>query len=719
MNILLEKFNVDLFKRSEIEGREPVVLSSVLLPEQKMQRRESDITKFFGEKESGFTYKKFKSVITPSIDGIFKLGADAKKKIQTFATSKTIRTEKGETLAEYDEYIETFFMYLYYQIFVRLLTNQDLILSKNKEAISNATTILQAVPEPLKPDVEENLVNMYKAFYAMFGSSIADPQKMGQSQDEREQYFENFANQNVGLFTTYPISSAMKGESFDGVKPFMDAMFDAIKGIGFGTGNRQIASIGLLSEFIDGTSVEFDVVKFQNSMKDYPAISDQARVKFPTSVEASISDVLTELSSIDDLDSIGMDWATNTQWAPYIKMMCGIVSMEGISNKVKAASKAMRKQKSTYKKVFDPGEQDGGVFFVNNQAFIAAAERVPRFKNVVQDLNTVIGKMSKKASYFQTKDGNQLIEAMFVKYDPSAAAEYIESLGDERASLEAIMELTDLMGNFGGNFLGAVADINYIFFTQNNVLKGNPNKRNVDAIEYAKTNVGDYVIEKISKRELDYFSPSSVSTGIKEMSSATVEAFSKIFKGDFTIDNVIDSFNKTFSDQLNFARAEQSGSQFVIRMGPNDKIVYRFDDIESIKDYVKNMSTSMGSMLYHSKVAFGASGTRDSRYESYFNVLSWFIKSLDESGAAEGVATKQYPFVYLVTPFLLEVIKYSFRTFVNEIQDVLLENGMIDKELANKIKDSHEMDAMDDEEWRPLVDSLADAIEEYLKTEKK
>jgi hypothetical protein len=119
--------------------------------------------------------------------------------------------------------------------------------------------------------------------------------------------------------------------------------------------------------------------------------------------------------------------------------------------------------------------------------------------------------------------------------------------------------------------------------------------------------------------------------------------------------------------------------------------------------------------MYHSKVAFGKSGDKNSRYKEYFNVLTWFVNSLDEYGKGRALQTPAYPFVYLVTPFLLEVIKYSFRTYVNEIEDTLFDDGAISKDLRDRVKNSHKMDSMEDEEWKPIVEELSAAIEEYLK----
>lgn len=715
MNALLEKLNADLFKRSEVEGVDPLVISNVLLPNEGIQKRTASITKFFDESDGGFTYQKFKSILSPSIAGVFKTLAEPKKKIQSFAKSVKVDV-KGSTKIEYDEYPETFFMYLYYQLFVKLLSNPEVILSKNKESIENTKSIISSIPEPLRPDVDENLVKLYRSFYTSFGSSIADPSRLKTDKGEQETYFENFANQNVQLFVSYPISDFMEELPSMDVRDFIDSMFDAVKEIpSRNTNNRQILTIRVLSEFVSGSDVDFDIVKFQGLAKEYPFLSEQGPIRFPSKTEASISDAVTELSSID-IGSIGMDWAEGTKWEPYIKLICAIVSLEEISGKVKSIAKTIRKQKSIYQAVLDKAEPDGGVYFINNQAFVEASERVEKYKTVIDDLDAVTKTVETKMRYFQEIDGKKLLDSMFVKYDKNMAASDINTIGKEKGSLENIMKLTGLIDQFGSNFIDASSEINFIFLSQGNEIRGKPNQRNEDAIEYAKLNLGDLILNDITESEMSAFYPSRVGAAVVEITGTAKDALSKILTGPMTIQSVIDSFNETFSREFDFARMEKSGDNYVIKMGTNDRTIYEFDSIEKMKDYIIAMSVSMGSMGYHSKVAFGGNPQgRDERYKRYFNVLSWFVKALDEFGKTRSLGTPQYPFVYLLTPFLLNVIKYSFRAFVNEIEDVLFENDLISKELRDSVKKSHKKESMEDEEWKPIVEELSVAIEQYLK----
>jgi|688.fasta_scaffold16584_5 hypothetical protein len=719
MNLLLEELSTKLFKKTEISGIEPLGISSVVSPEEKMPRRDADITKFFGESEGGFTYQKFKSIIKPSLGGLFGIGADARKKIEQFANPIRNKDEKGDVNIEYDEYIETFFIYLYYQLFVKLFSKQDIIISKNKESIKNAKDIVATVPDSLKPDMEENLIKLYRSFYSLFGSPSTDLSKMGSNKAMQISYFENFANQNIDMFTKYPLSMYMKREGTMNVKDFVGSMFNAVKSIDpDNTSNRQVMTIKMLSEFTKGSTADFDIVRFQELTKEYPSfLAGQSPINFPTKLEPIASDLITELSSIEDIDSLGMDWAKGTEWEPYIKLLCGIVALEEVSTKVKAAAKTLRKEKSVYQKKLDVGEQDGGVYFVNNQAFVEAADRVPKFKNIIDGLDKAISNVAKKTSYFQSKTGKELINVMFVNYDKAFAASDIEYLTDEKESLNTIMELTDLIKLGGRDFNNTVAEINALLFRNEYNIKGAISQRNDDAIQYAMANVGDFILPEITKDVLSNLSssirPDNVISAVKEIAKSTKEAFSKIFENPTSIDNWVKSFNDAFGEEFDFATMEKDGDKYVIKA--SKRTIHTFDNVDQLKEYVKVMSVSMGSIMYHSKVAFGKSGDKNSRYKEYFNVLTWFVNSLDEYGKGRALQTPAYPFVYLVTPFLLEVIKYSFRTYVNEIEDTLFDDGAISKDLRDRVKNSHKMDSMEDEEWKPIVEELSAAIEEYLK----
>ena len=722
MKILLEELNTKLFRQSEVSGVGPLPVSKVLFPDEKMERRDADVTKFF-EERSGFTYNDFKSIMSVSLGSIFGLGADANKKISKFAQAIDSEDEKGDVKIIYDEYVETFFIYLYYQLFVKLFSQQELIIAKNKEAIKNAKSILdKEVSAPLKEDMEEGIVKLYKSFYSMFASSMTDPSKIKANKNLQSQYFENFVNQNIRLFIDYPLSGFMKDMPSMKTKEFVGSMFDAVGAINIDdSSSRQIMTIRILSDFISGDSPDFDIVKFQELLKDYPAFTaGQAPIKFSSTLEPIVSNVIDELSSIEDIAEIGMEWAKGTKWESYIKILCGIVSLEGVSEKVKASAKSLRKEKSIYTKRLDIGEQDGGLYFINNQAFVAALDKTEGFKNVIDGLDLAIKNVAKKTAYFQSKKDKQLIESMFVKYDPTMAASYIKSLGDkEKDALESIMAMTNLIETFGSNFVNAVGEINLTLFRNTNEIRANLSRRNQEAVKMAMINVGDVELNPIRKDTFNAFGFTNTVQAIKDIGVKTGEFFTGVFKAPTDLENLKKSFNDAFTSEFDFAEltTDRNGKN-VINM--NGRTVFSFDDLEDFKTYVKDMCLSMGSILYHSKVCFGGpqqspTSNKDQRYKEYFNVMSWFIDSLNKYGKGAAVNTTDYAFTYLVTPFLLEVVKYSFRSHVNEIEDILFEEDLIDKELRDQVKKSHKLDTMEDEDWKPIVEKLTGAIEEHLK----
>jgi hypothetical protein len=718
MNTLLETLTPNLFRKSEVAGVKPLAISKVLSPDETMSRRTSDISKFFGGNENDYTYKKFKATIGNS--NVFGYGADTT--VKSVASVVETTDEKGDARIVYDEYIETFFIYLYYQLFVKLFSNHEKIISANQSGINNAKDLLSGIPESIEPDVEENLVNLYRSFYSMFSLSITDPKKIGTNTAAQGGYVEDFIRQNIRLFIDYPLSIYMQDSSSMNNREFIDALFDAVNGINpENTGNRQIMTIRVLSDFVrNNQTVDFDVVNFQDLTKKYPSfVQGQNAIKFPSKSESIISDMINELSSIDDLDDIEMGWAKGTNWEPYIKMICGIVCIEEVSNSVKKVAKTVRKEKALYQQKIDVAEQDGGVYFINSQAFYEASSRVEKFKDLIPDMNNAIKDVAKKTLYFQSKEGNDLIKNMFVEYDKSAAAIYYDKLDPkQQKSIETLMRLTELMTTLGSNFSDAVAQINFILLGKDNTFSGSLSKRNEEALLHAMNNVGDFTLNQIDEDDLSYFNPRRVYTGLKEIASNTYETFTKIFSGsdpfDFSIDKFVNAFNETFGEDLDFANMKKNSSgNYYIEMYGESKI--EFKNLDELKAYIGNMCISMGSIIYHSKFKFSKKGSEESRYNSYFNVLSWFIKSLNEYGKGRSLGAPQFPFVYLVTPFFLEFVKYSFRAFVNDIEDVLNEAGFIDDEFRDKIKASHKMKTMEEDEWKPMVEKLAQAIEEYLK----
>lgn len=717
MKKLFEELSPDIFREVE-GGNKPTTVASVLLKDEQAARRDSGITNFFREKDYGFTYKKFKELLRP-FGSLFKeYGPPAKMKSKHFADPVEVGAQGSNPTVRYDEYVETFFIYLYYELFVRLFSDKDVIIQKNKVAIENARKRMGDIPESNSGDVEENLEKLYRCFYAMFTSSTDKVSKMGSDPNLQAAYFENFVNNNVKMFKEYPISEYMQGKSYPSVKSFVDGVFDSFSSVDFEeTGNRQISSIRLLRNFIKGSAVDFDIVRFQSETASQPSLlNGQNPIKFPEKTEAIISEVIEELSSLDDMGSIGMTWTVGTKWEPYVKLLCGIVCLEEISSGAKAAARLMRGEKAVYKQRLDETEQDGGVYFINNEAFVAAARNVKKYKDMVDGLNSAMADMAVKTQYFQSKSGDELIDAMFVKYNNKMAASYIDGLGKNRKAIDAIMEITDLTGQLGGKNIDEVIwKVNFMMFDPNGPQPPRSlERRNEEAVRNAMANVEDYELNKITVGLLDAFDPENVYNSVKEIAETTQEAFSKIFssKKPFSIDTVVNSFNDTFLKKFRFAKmsATRDGGYKIVK---NGEVLFEFNDLDDLKEYIQSMCTSMGSLMYHAKVAF--SDDKDESYKQYFNVLSWFVKSLNEAGKAGALGGKEYPFAYLLTPFFLEVVKYSFRAYVNDIEDVMYEDGLIDSDLRDRVKEAKKKSKMEEQEWKPLVEEFSKAIGTYLK----
>ena len=630
MKQITEQLN-DAFFRTKEGGATPITLSSLLFPdanpsESERKKEYSKISSFFRE-TGGFTYEDFKSIIKIDVTKIdFKKGyqlfqSGQKGVIENFA--KIVKsTDKGGG-SFYDEYVETFFIYFYYQLFVKLFSKSvhDRIISANKDSIESAKKQLADVKQSLIPDMEENVLRLYKSFYYTFASSIADPALM-KDEAAQEKYFENFANLNINLFREYPLSAALKGSETMSIKVLIDSIFDVISKMDEANiSNRQIASVKMLSDFISGTTIDFDITQFQKLSKERPSIlSDSKSIQFPESLRPVIDNIIKDLSDVNDVSDFGFSWAKGTSWEPYIKLMCGIISLEGVFSNVKKFAEATQGGSFTYEKKLDVAEKDGGVYSINNDAFVLATKDHAQIKNVVEDLNKLIIRFSKKTKYFQDLSGQKLIKALFVEYDEKFACEDIEELPKEEFRvIENIMKITGIIPGIAPTVTQATAAINGIMFGG----EINPSNDNlVAAIQYAKENCGDFKINETRVASSSTFSISSAYKTVKDVASATAKTFGDIFNdissGNFS--NIAKSFTRTFSDEFSFAKMESTASGFQIKI--DNEVVYDLKSAAEVGTYIKNMCVSAGSMMYHSVVKFGQYGTYESRYKDYFNVLT-------------------------------------------------------------------------------------------------
>ena len=693
-------------------GLKRATISKVLNPSKGLSDRRREISRFFGSR--GFTYEKFIGLLSVQ-NPTFTL--ENRKYLTRFAKKTDYKKDDGSEAVWYDEYIETFFMYLYYQLFVKLFSNAGAIIANNKENIENAKKILEKgiKDDGLKEDMKENITNIYKKFYSMIMPSD-DAKSISTVVAAQQAYFDEFANKNISLFYDYPLSSRLFDSSAGSMKEFMDMVFDASTKIDVdNTSNRQIVSIRIMSEMMQGGNASFDLEKLNDVFNEkYPTASgSKASIKFPEKIRPDVEDALDTLAGFDSFDQVEMSWAIGTAWQPFISLMCAIISLEELSPEIKKLAKETREEKSQYVKQLDTAEPDSGVYFINNQAFKGAIANIPELKQLTNGIERVIANVFRKTSYFETLESDDLVEVMFVKYDNKYEADDIADLPkDDRDTLERIMRITEIIPSYGETLTAAVANINQILFNPDAKLReGVPD--HVDrAIEYAKENADELEIKEVDKSVLSAFGYGSAIRNITRVSSATINAFSKIFTSDFTIDNIIDSFNESFADEFGFARMEVSsdGTATISRKG---KPLLELKSKDDIKKYVASMSASMGSIMYHSKVMFKSEGTFDERYKEYFNVLSWFIKSLKEEGKLSAISGSDYPLSYKVTPFMVDVVKYAIRGFINNAHEII--NSSVKKEVA----DSHNRNEMDDSEWKPLEQKLAEEMKDYLEKEMK
>jgi len=695
----------------------PVKVKSVLLKDQNFKSRDRMITTFFREKTGGFTYEKFKSDIQ---EGIGENRSGLRDTRARMLLDTLGHTEGKDGTTEYEEYVETFFMYLYYEIFVKLFLKQKEIISKNQTSIKEAKSMLSKFysegNESLKESVEEAFLNMYKSFYAMFMMNTDNLKNIETEPDTRKNFMFNFFNENVQLFEKRPISSYMTGLSFDGVESFVDSMFKAIGEIDQqGSMGKQVSCLMQMKDLIRNVDVDFDVERFSKISSQISGIY----INFPEKSKGTIDSIM-DLMSKSDLKESGLQWAEATVWEPYVRILTSLICVEEISDQAKKKADALRKSEDSYKQKIDVGEQDGGIYFINNIAFLEALKSFQELKEVNKHLDNEIGKVFKKCQYFQDADisTTALLNALFYKYDSTSRMSDINEMDkNHKESLEKIMKITGLNPQLGGDFNSIVSDINYIFFSEENNVPGGLGQNNQLAIKYAMDNVGDSIIKPVKKSEFSFLKPDEILQGAKEIATSTLDAISQTWN-DITagkLPDLVSIYDETFGKHLNYSKmVKVAEGQYEIKI--NDKTLLKISSMKDFSDYVSSMILSSGSMLYHAKVSFGQEGSKDSRYDSYFNVLSWFIRTLKEYNKSASVKGSQFKLTYLVTPFLLDVIKYSVRTFVNNI-DAESSPVPMSGDLRKKLRDSYNKSLMSDEEWKPIADELKNAIVEYLQSE--
>lgn len=709
MKTLLEQLNKqELRKVSEIPGVKGLPISDVLMSQKGHEERRRAITGFFGDRR--FTYESFANIVRPETV-TFRL--EDRRLIRKFASKKEGKTKSGEIEIWYDEYIETFFIYLYYQLFVKLFTMADAVVANNKENIENAKKILAGIKDPgLVEVVKENIVNVYKVFYSSV-IPVGNPSTIESSKDAQLEYFEDFVNKNISLFFDYPMSGQMEGFSTDNIKQFMDELFDVTRRIDIDNkSNRQLVALKILSNMIEGGKPSFDFVELQELIQKYPTVTDsKVTITFPTAERGKVEDAFDTLSSFKEFERIGMGWAIGTQWEPFISLVCGIISMQEISDAVKKLASQTKAKTSEYVRLLDTDETDEGVFFINNDAFMSSVMQIDSLKKIPSGIDRILKNVFEKSNYFQGLSGSELVKALFVTYDAKYTATDVSDLSQEdKDVLEKIMKITGIMDVYGTTLNDVIANINKALFDLDYPGKPGLPELIVKAEEYARRNTGDVKLDDV---DTSAFSPTSVVKNIAAVSSATASAFKKIFSGDFSIENIADSFNQSFSTYTGFAKMNvESDGSVTVNIGTQEAI--RLKSKEQIKEYIMFMSSSMGSILYHTKFMFGGPDSeRPARFKEYFNVLTWFLQSLKDAGKDAAFSTEEYPLSWKITPYTIDFIKYALRAFVNDCHNI------INSSVKDQINDSHKKEKMDDAEWKSLSSILSEELESYLRDKVK
>lgn len=713
MKILLEELEQKLFRTRE--GANPLPLSRILSTErlktiQDMERRNKEVDKFFGDK--GFTYVEFKNLLRPALtkETLFGIGSEAKSRVKQFAEPIDLKTKDEESISYYDEYVETFFIYFYYQLFVKLFSDTEIIVKRNAESIKNAKTIIAKIGKADTSDVEENLLNLYRSFYTMFSSSTANLAGIANNVSVQANYFENFANNNVELFTAYPLSGFMSDGTTTNMKGLIDLLFESLSVFDpEDTGNRQISSIAKISPFVSGDKIDFDVKAFEKE-----------GVRFSEKTAPIINDLIEELSSIEDVSRFGMGWTKGTKWEAYIKLVCGIICLEEVSDSIKKVAEKVRgSQKTSYVKLIDMGEADNGMYFVNATAFSQAIKNVDVYADAMKGLSSAITDISKKTSIVQEMDTNQLIDCLFADARKDLVAEDIKEL-KQADSIKKILDLTGISNDIADNLTDVLVTINKTLFFHNNPMP-KLNQRNKQALEYAMTNVGDVVLKEIKPGSFSGFTNwEKIKDSTMEIIDSTEKFFTGVFnktfgdqKSESFIDGIVSSFNSAFFNKFKFAQSERQANGSIVIKDKAGNPKYTFNNIEDFKKWVQNMCVTIPSIMYHSKVVFGGDPSnptsgKDQRYDTYFNMISWLVKASKEKNAS--LASDDFPLVYLVTPFFLETVKYSLRGYINDIHKLV----QISDDLRKKIEETHNLESVPDSEWKPLVEKLSKAIEELL-----
>lgn len=691
-------------------------LSTVFAPQDSIAKRIVALDRFF-KGYKGFTYKSFHDIFTQSIVLQGKQGRttinpfrgfEGQFNVKIFGERKFSLDNEEET---FDEYIETFFMYLCYQVFVKLFLRKEELFAKNAKNIKKANEILASVSATSMPNMVDGLTELYTLFYRSLIPSSINFNRV--TPDEIYSYIEDFSNNNITLFTGYPLSSALSKITTDSVEEFISIIFELC---GENTvldikDSRQISIIRLISSMIKNNNLDFDSGAIQEKIEKTPSIRtlQTQEINFSEKNQAVVNDIIETLYAFDDFSSIDMGWVKGTPWEPTVRFMFAILCTGELNKSIKEKSKPSGVVVGNWQKKLNDQDIDGGVYFINNNATLAALSEIDEFKSIKQNLSSFIKNVSSRVVYFQDLNGTALFDAMFAgKYEKSYQLQIVQDLGEaDKNLIKNIFHISDL--NFPTIEEG-VTTINRTFFF-NDIMPaqymGNNSIVQFDRVlELAKESSANLEFNAITKSAIDAFRPTKIwDTVTRDIPSTISNAFSN-FTETWNVVKLGQDLSKDFSYMS--VEGDPGKGYFVIK-DSSGTVVREMKTTEDLISYLITNCMAMGSVVCHGKIMFG-----NETLDKYFNTLSWLIKETETKFGAEkgrGVfAGNQFPLVYGITPFLVDYLKYSLRSFVNNVHKL----EEVGDSLRKEIEESHTKSSMEKDAIEDLVSRLKAPIKSHL-----
>lgn len=726
----------------------PLLLSS-LLGIKKEEERYKQIDTFFGENDPNkFTYGRFKALFDLGANTPFKFGVENREKLQSFGQIFDREDGVKKGTEGNDEYVETFFIYLYYEVFVKPTTKQNLLtLSETYEtpkeisdALDKAKSIIENTSGEQRSKLEQGLITLTRYMYSMI---YPDDGNINNEQD-RAQFVENFINSNINLFIDYPLSKALNVNGYDKLQNLLDAIFTEVSRLSI-TDNSQMKNVTTFAKMINKNQISFDV----------KAIEDTRTHIFPEDLHEKVNNIMNTLcEGVTDevLRDLGLSWttgsATKTSWSNIVKIVIATICMSKLTKGTEKIVDVITKRELNYTKLLDTAEKDGGIHFINNMAFYRAMKEIgsqkdlEENKDVIKNMNSLLDLLEGRISKFM--ELSQLAYTNAILIEPN---EYIRdewetpNFGDlsnqHKNAIISVMNITGMAKQVGSS--GAediIAAINDIFLNKNSKMI---NKEGWEEVaKYAAQNVADYKINMTNPGKKGFFSQfKTVVDGVFKSAGTLLESdqtetsgvsiqmpYSEFEKAKKSIESgdfftAIAGVGEKLEDwkaMYDFLRGKASINKTTIKLGGKE-IEHDISTPEKYLEYLIYLSRSIGSMVCHGKVMFANEGDLiynskeeiKSLNESYYNSLSYLIVDLIPNYKIDDMVykSKSFDLQYRITPFAVEFLKYNLRYFINNIHKGTKIEKLIDE--------ANEKETMTSVEWSMLVDQLQDYVLEKLK----